>query len=106
MEDTPKYRKVNATLGKQPSIGPFPADPVNTLGNYQWYFLLSCSWFVEIKLGLDLCNSSLGNCNVVDSYCQWRLADFIQICSNSQLDKSPLFVQTSYEFQTNRKITK
>ena len=36
-----KYRKVNATLGKQPSIGPFPADQL-----VPWAIICGSSYYL------------------------------------------------------------
>ena len=56
MEDRPKYRKVNTTLGKQPSIGPFPADQlipwaiISGISYYLAHGLLRLNWVWTISI--------------------------------------------------------
>jgi hypothetical protein len=41
MEEKLKYRKVNVTLGKQPNIGPFPADQL-----IPWAIICGLSYYL------------------------------------------------------------
>ncbi|BAZ40217.1 hypothetical protein NIES4101_61780 [Calothrix sp. NIES-4101] len=41
MEDKSKYRKVNVALGKQPNIGPFPADQL-----IPWVIICGLSYYL------------------------------------------------------------
>ncbi|MEA5573422.1 hypothetical protein [Calothrix sp. UHCC 0171] len=41
MEDKSKYRKVNVALGKQPNIGPFPADQL-----IPWAIICGISYYL------------------------------------------------------------
>lgn len=45
MPETNKYRSVNATLGKQPHFGPFPADQL-----MPWSVILGISYFLGYSL--------------------------------------------------------
>ncbi|MGD1874560.1 MAG: hypothetical protein ACFB02_16090 [Mastigocoleus sp.] len=97
MEDR-KYRKVNATLGKQPSIGPFPAEQlvpwaiISGVSYYLVHGLLRLNWIWTIAIA----SCGIATWWILTANGSWRiLSKFISV---------PNWIRGVYKYK--RAITK